>query len=219
MKAAAPKTPGQPPPERAMGDEELDLWLEARSSLKPLSRNASMMEGFVAAVVAGPVSLDPPQWICPLLAIRREAFDTGGTPEFAAIKAVADRHNAVSDQLCDAVLTPHYRKGADGLPDATDWCEGFMAAVGLASRRWNDVLDPEDRHHRLIVPILIHCAEPKKWLRNPRSNVDYLARSSRRKARREIPRVVASMREHFHLHRFGKPHPNTIMRAAAEHQR
>ena len=44
-----------------------------------------MLDGYVSAIVAGPVSLDPPNWICPLLAIDADAFNHGGTPEFAAI--------------------------------------------------------------------------------------------------------------------------------------
>ena len=48
-----------------------------------------------AAIVAGPVSMSPLDWICPLLAIDADAFNHGGTPEFAAISAVALRHNAL----------------------------------------------------------------------------------------------------------------------------
>ncbi|WP_236000278.1 YecA family protein [Bradyrhizobium uaiense] len=28
-----------------------------------------MLDGYVAAIVVGPVSMSPPDWICPLLAI------------------------------------------------------------------------------------------------------------------------------------------------------
>jgi hypothetical protein len=46
-----------------------------------------MLDGYVTAIVAGPVSFDPREWICPLLAIDADAFNHGGTPEFAAISA------------------------------------------------------------------------------------------------------------------------------------
>ena len=51
---------------------------------------------YVAAIVAGPVSMSPLDWICPLLAIDADAFNHGGTVEFAAISAVALRHNEIS---------------------------------------------------------------------------------------------------------------------------
>jgi uncharacterized protein len=207
----------EPPPERAMGEEELDAWLHARAPLKPLGRTVSMVDGFVAAVVVGPVSLQPFHWIGELLAVDRAAFDTGGTPEFAAIKAVADRHNAISDGLSDSRFTPLYRTAPDGAVDAADWCEGFMAAVGLSPRRWYDVLDPAGDQHRLLMPILVHCA--RAGARTLAPIAEDIARTSLKKARRDIPRSVVRMREHFHLHRFGKPHPNTRPKTTAVQQR
>ena len=46
-----------------MGDSELDQWLADRRARGPLARNLSMLDGFIAAVVAGPVSMQPPFWI------------------------------------------------------------------------------------------------------------------------------------------------------------
>jgi uncharacterized protein len=42
-----------------------------------------MLDGYVTAIVAGPVPFDPREWICPLLAIDADALNRGGTPEFA----------------------------------------------------------------------------------------------------------------------------------------
>jgi hypothetical protein len=39
--------------------------------------------------------MDPPEWIRPLLGIDLDAFNHGDTPEFAAISAVAVRHNTI----------------------------------------------------------------------------------------------------------------------------
>jgi hypothetical protein len=48
-----------------------------------------MLDGYVTAIVAGPISFDPREWICPLLAINADAFNHGSTPKFAAISAVS----------------------------------------------------------------------------------------------------------------------------------
>src|ERR1700732_482084 len=60
----------------AMPLDKLDLWLQVRPGAA--ATNLSMLDGFVTAVVAGPVSMDPPEWICPLLGIGIDAFNHGG---------------------------------------------------------------------------------------------------------------------------------------------
>jgi len=39
-----------------------------------------MLDGYVAAIVAGPVSISPLDWICPLLAVDADAFTMAATP-------------------------------------------------------------------------------------------------------------------------------------------
>src|SRR3979490_1251932 len=57
------------------------------------------LDGYVAAIVAGPVSISPLDWICPLLAIDADAFNHGGTAEFAAISAAVQHHNDIKHAL------------------------------------------------------------------------------------------------------------------------
>jgi uncharacterized protein len=92
-----------------------------------------MLDGFVTAIVAGPVSMDPPEWICPLLGIGIDAFNHGGSPEFAAISAVAVRHNAIVETLTYAPKTfePIFARKPNHDIDAGPWCEGFYAAMKL----------------------------------------------------------------------------------------
>src|ERR1700740_517077 len=86
----------------AMPLEELDRWLRERIARHPAASSLPMLDGYVTAIVAGPVSLAPPDWIRPLLAIDADAFNHGGSPEFAAISAVALRHNTISNVLTTA---------------------------------------------------------------------------------------------------------------------
>ena len=67
--------------------DKLVPWLQARAEQNPFATSLPVLDGYVAAIVAGPVSISPPDWICPLLAIDADAFNHGGTPEFAAISA------------------------------------------------------------------------------------------------------------------------------------
>ena len=95
-----------------------------------------MLDGYVAAIVAGPVSMSPLDWICPLLAIDADAFNHGDAPEFAAISAVALRHNEISEILSTAPnpFAPMHRREANGDVDARPWCQGFYAARRLRLR-------------------------------------------------------------------------------------
>jgi uncharacterized protein len=193
------------PPERSMGADELDAWLAARRPAKPLAESVSMLDGFVTAVVVGPVSMHPQRWMCPLLALTPAAFDIGGTAEFAAIKAVVDRHNAIGVTLQDELVPePVFQRNAAGEVDAGDWCEGFRRAVTMNRPLWKDVLDPRRTHNGLILPILLHCKDHRgRPLLGP-------ARSGPgteqflKEAHTDIPMVVAAMNDLFQSKRYKK---------------
>src|SRR5262249_21422970 len=117
----------------AMPLAELERWLQARLDRHPAATGLPMLDGYVAAIVAGPVSMSPLDWICPLLAIDADAFNHGDTPEFAAISAVALRHNEISETLSTAPnqFAPMHRREANGDVDARPWCRGFYAATAV----------------------------------------------------------------------------------------
>lgn len=207
-----------PLPERAAGDGELEAWLEARRDLQPRARNLSMVDGMVAAVVCGPVSMHPHAWINPMLAIGPEAWDVGGTPEFAAIRAVIDRHNAISNSLVeDHGYAPVYRRNAKGEVDPSDWCEGFMLCVGLNRRKWKDVLDGDSLNHALMLPILFYCRDgrgrPVLGPGPPGLKGERLLKETPG----DIPLVVGAMRKHFQLQRYGTPHPDALVGGGSGH--
>jgi uncharacterized protein len=143
----------------AMPLEKLDLWLQSRTGAA--ATNLSMLDGFVTAVVAGPVSMDPPEWICPLLGIEVGAFNRGDTPEFAAISAVAVRHNAIVETLTNAPKTfePIFVRKPNRDIDAGPWCEGFYAAMKLRLSAWAPLLTKDGIESGLLLPILFHCVD------------------------------------------------------------
>jgi uncharacterized protein len=142
----------------AMRLNELEPWLQARAEQHPLARSLPMLDGYVAAIVAGPVSMSPLDWICPLLAIDADAFNHGSTPEFAAISAVALRHNDISNVLSIAPrrFAPVHGRKQNGDVDARPWCQGFHAAMRLRLSAWAPLLDISSIHHGLLLPILLH---------------------------------------------------------------
>jgi len=132
--------------------DELEPWLQDRAEQHPVATSLPVLDGYVAAIVAGPVSMSPVDWICPLLAIDADAFNHGGTPEFAAISAVALRHNEISNTLSTAPdrFTPIHRREASGDIDARPWCQGFYDAMRLRLSAWGAVAGRQQSPPRSI---------------------------------------------------------------------
>jgi uncharacterized protein len=127
----------------AMSLVQLERWLQDRVERRPVATSLPVLDGYIAAIVAGPVSISPLDWICPLLAIDADAFNHGGTPEFAAISAAAQHHNAISKTLStnpDRFEPIHQRK-PNGDVDARPWCLGFHAAMRPRISAWAPLLD------------------------------------------------------------------------------
>jgi uncharacterized protein len=155
-------------------------------------------------IAAGPVSMDPPEWICPLLGIEVDAFNHGGTPEFAAISAVAVRHIVIVETLSKAPKTfePIFARKPNRDIDAGPWCEGLYAAMKLRLSAWAPLSNPADINHGLLLPILFHCVDDqgRPMLGPPKQGAD--TDQFRRTAYKYIPAVVENMRQYWMPTRF-----------------
>jgi uncharacterized protein len=183
----------------AMPLEELERWLQARVDRHPAATSIAMLDGYVAAIVAGPVSMSPLDWICPLLAIDADAFNHGGTPEFAAISAVALHHNQISQTLSTKPrqFEPMHLRNPDGDIDPRPWCQGFYAAMRLRLSVWTPLLDASNVNHGLLRPILLHCHDDqgRPLLGSPRSGRE--TEHFLRNAHLDIPAAVEAVRQYW----------------------
>jgi hypothetical protein len=66
-----------------------------------------------------------------LLAVDADAFNHGGTAEFAAISAVVQHHNAIRNTLSNNPkrFEPIHLRKPNGDLDPRPWCLGFHAAM------------------------------------------------------------------------------------------
>jgi uncharacterized protein len=187
----------------AMPLEELERWMQARVDRHPAVTSIPMLDGYVAAIVAGPASMSPLDWICPLLAIDADAFNHGGTPEFAAISAVAPRHNEISNVLSTTPnqFAPMHRHKANGDVDPQPWCQGFYITMRLSISAWAPLLDASNVHHGLLLPILLHCRDDRgrPLFEPPRSS-----RKTDENAYADIPAAVEAMRQYWMPIRYGR---------------
>jgi uncharacterized protein len=119
---------------------DLDRWLRTPRQLQPVADSLAMLDGYVIAIVAGPVTYEPLGWLCPLLGVTKDAYHNGDTPEFAAIAAVAEHHNALSATLSEtpAHCTPIFGRSETGAVDVGPWCRGFYGLLAV----WGGQLRP-----------------------------------------------------------------------------
>jgi uncharacterized protein len=86
--------------ERAMSPEQLNTWLDTLDP-RPKVDGTSMLDGYLTAIVIGPCSIPPDEWFVDLLGEHgRVATAKGNT--LAAIKAIAERFNAIGEGLSTA---------------------------------------------------------------------------------------------------------------------
>jgi uncharacterized protein len=190
----------------AMPLAELERWLQDRADRRPVATSLPMLDGYVAAIVAGPVSIDPPDWICPLLAVDADAFNRGGTPEFAAICAVARRHNDISRVLSTSPdrFEPMHRRKLNGDVDPRPWCRGFHAAMRPRMSDWAPLLDTGNVNHGLLLPILLHCRDDQGRPLLAPARRGRETRDSLRNAHADIPAVVEAMRQYWMPTRYAR---------------
>jgi uncharacterized protein len=190
----------------AMTLAELDQWLQKRAHLRPVASSMAMLDGYVAAIVAGPVSISPLDWICPLLAVDAGAFNHGGTAEFAAISAVVQHHNNISNTLSTAPnrFTPIHRTKPNGDIDARPWCQGFHAAMQPRILAWAPLLDTDNISHALLLPILVHCVDDQGQPLLGPTRTGHKTKELLRNAHTDIPVVVEAMRQYWMRTRYAR---------------
>jgi uncharacterized protein len=198
----APATSGvvRPP----MPPDELDRWLRAPRKRKPAADSISMLDGFVAAIVAGPVTYEPLGWLCPLLGVTRDAINDGDTEEYAALAAAAKHHNALSATLSEAPgrFVPIFGRNAKGAIDVGPWCRGFHAAIQLNPKFWRKLLPARGLAHMWLIPILAHCIDADGRPIRGAPSQGPLAELAHFDAHREIPGAVTAIREFWATTRY-----------------
>lgn len=182
---------------KAMTLEQLERWIDA---LYPAPRvnSVSMLDGYLTAIIVGPCSISPYEWMRHMLG-PHDDIGTEGTMQAAAIAAVVARFNAVSEGLSMAPerYAPIFERTDDGTVLAGPWCMGFLAAMKPRHEAWNPLLDLSRIEHGLLLPILLHCTDdagsPMLGPTRPGPAGEALLRD----AYHDIPITVPAIREYW----------------------
>jgi uncharacterized protein len=113
----------------------------------------SELDGFLAGLIAGPVSVPVAEWLDEVWDHEEPAY--ADAAEEAAIPQAIMAHRAAIEAALDAsplAYAPILWQDAAGNTVAEDWAAGFMQAVSLRSEAWQPALADEDAS-LLLIPI------------------------------------------------------------------
>jgi uncharacterized protein len=127
--------------------------LLASSRIRPGCFSLSELDGFLAAIVVGPVWMSARAWL-PLIWGEAEPEWLDEDEACRVRAAVQARYDQVARQLAEDAdsYAPIFRILPDGTVAADDWARGFMAGTGLHRREW-DPLFRNPQAKRFVVPI------------------------------------------------------------------
>jgi len=132
-----------------MSDElrELDAYLQSDDSPADCLM-LSDLDGFLTGVVCTPT---------PILNWSDHVFGAQADVPTRIMELTKQRLNLISASLSSAtpVLEPVFWQAPEGHAIAMDWCEGFMEAVKLNPKPWDD-FGQSPHGAKLMLPILIH---------------------------------------------------------------
>ena len=119
-----------------------------------------MLDGYLSAIIVGPCSIDPHEWLRHMLG-SHSGLGIEGTKQAAAIMAIVERFNAISEGLSTAPerYAPIFERTDDGTVLAGPWCTGFLTAMRLRYDAWRPLRDNHRIEHALLLPILLHCTD------------------------------------------------------------
>ena len=189
-----PRSRPAPHGSRAMDLESLDAWLE-KLTPPPKVDGVSMLDGYLAVIIIGPRSIPPDEWFFDLLGAKGNIATARGKG-LAAIMAIAERFNAISETLstAPAKYAPIFHRTDDGEVLAGPWCMGFVAAMKLCWPAWAPLLDSKGIECGLLLPIMLYIADEMALpFRPPHQSFD--TKSYLQTAYHDIPLVVPSIRE------------------------
>jgi uncharacterized protein len=131
--------------------EALDTWLASDDS-PPDCMQLSELDGFLTGVAIGPGLLMPSQYMPTVFGDEEPMFEDPAQAE-AINNAIHARYNEILRSIDAGAFEPIFWEGPDGEPIATEWADGFVAAVDLDPDAWEALLRSED-DSVLLAPIM-----------------------------------------------------------------
>jgi uncharacterized protein len=114
----------------------------------------SDLDGFLTGVICSPDLIPPSQWLP--VALGGQLIDI--PPNI--IDLIMQRYNEIVGALNHQppMLEPVFWQAKEGHVIAMDWCEGFIDALHLRTKSWDELLRTEDGRNWMF-PIFAHLVD------------------------------------------------------------
>jgi uncharacterized protein len=217
--------------------DELEAFL-ASDAVPQDCMDLEMLDGYLSAIASGPETIQPSEWLPGVWSEGGKSASPayGSSDQAQRVMALMLRHMVGIERtlgesptrfrpllyLPDAEKSREREKGDRAPPEATAWCEGYMAGVKLRDDEWQPLYDAQDARD-WIFPIEAlafgeHDPEFSEWIDDKEkreSLVDELAVAAvliyrfwqeRRRApetrgsgsRRDLPEMARKSRQRLH---------------------
>jgi uncharacterized protein len=138
--------------------DELEVWLDTVEP--PPNCGVSMMNGFLTGLAAGPVFLQPNDWMWHVIGDHEKRAFIGNKIQ-AVIDTIVDHYNLIAHQLVNpGAYAPLLMRTDEGEVLASDWADGFFGAIRLTLEAWLPLFQ-EKEIAAPAMAILLHCSNPE----------------------------------------------------------
>ena len=133
------------------------------------SMNLEQLDGFLAALICGPINVPPSEYLPLICADRIALEDTSNAPSVLQdLMSLIMRHwNVIADTLHSGeVFLPLLLEDENDITRANDWATGFLRGMEFHQEQWAALLDDE-KHGGWLVPVfaLAHENDPDPEMR------------------------------------------------------
>jgi uncharacterized protein len=143
-------------------DAEIDRLGDFLKSCKGAeSMNLEELDGFFAALIAGPETVMPSEYYAEVFGGEMsDACEFGSLDEANEILGLMMRHwNDIAGTLFNGeVYVPLLLEDEDGMAHGNDWARGFMRGMGMRHDGWAELVN-DDEHGGCLIPMMMLCHE------------------------------------------------------------
>jgi uncharacterized protein len=147
---------------------------------KPVMEGAlgtlSYLNGLVTAVIVGPQTIPPAEWIGCFLEGSDEASEE--VDNLLATVAVIEHGKVVESLGGDGSYKPHFWEDGEGNLVTRDWADGFFAGIRLRSESWKPFLEGKGRIMTAMLSVLLQDKEIEAQLAEQNEDPERLFESA-----------------------------------------
>jgi uncharacterized protein len=172
--------------------ETLDLFLDSSEPNEGLPLDA--VEGMMAAVACGPVTVLPSAWMAAIWGGQVPDFDSLDEGQ-KILETLLRLYNSTVREIAAGSYSPMITtyEGEDGeeLDDPQDWCLGFQEGMMLCADAWEGRLKTDPVLQQLLAPIMA-IADPDDEIR-----AAFESKDEREKIMDDIAASVVDLRDYW----------------------